>query len=147
MGRLIGVCILAGLVLLSGCASSDLILEDKGKFSYSVEGCAVSGMKSETFALPITQDRGVSIQAWKDSIEAVHIVNHACCLELEVTSEQAENSLFVREKFSGSACKCICQSTVTATFKNLEQGEYTIRIFVEEAGIEKLDYESTVRVG
>lgn len=147
MGRLIILSVLVGLVLLSGCVSSDLIVEQKGKFSYAVEGCAAMNLTSEAGAPPITRDRGVSIQAWKDSIEAVHIVNHACCLEVDVTSGQSGNELIVREKFYGSPCKCVCQSTITAAFRDLDSGEYTIRIFVEEAGIERPDHESTVKVG
>ena len=73
------------------------------------------------------------MQGSRDGVRVVHQVPHACCLRAAVVTEVTGTAVFVRERLSGSPCRCMCASTLTTTLP-LSPGTYEIAVELDVNG-------------
>ncbi len=100
--------------------------------SWNVKGCA-EPRKENTKSAPITDEfdlpefNGVSsIKAFSDSIVYTRFARHGCCRHAKLSTSQSGNVITVTEYWWGQICKCMCNSTLSATIRSLPKGEYMV---------------------
>ncbi len=110
--------------------------KDSSPLSYSqVRGCAEIAAKGDTKFpasgefndypdLPAPGDN--EIRGDGDSIIYSRFVHHGCCRKAEVSTQQHDKVITIIEYWTGSICKCMCNSTIRTVIQKLSKGEYQV---------------------
>jgi hypothetical protein len=114
----------------------ELLAAAAGETSVQITGCALDGKEAApTRSAPMrkrTED-SVTVKADKGAVVVEHFVNHACCLKGAVTTDVTEGAINVRESLTGSACRCMCSSTIKTTVP-AHAGTYNVQVSLDMAG-------------
>ena len=112
--------------------------------SWQVKGCAEKSIKADT-KFPSSGEFNDypdlpgdnEIKAEGDSIIYSRFVHHGCCRKAEVSTHQHERVITIVEYWTGSICKCMCNSSIRAVIKKLPKGEY--QVYAIETGTNPMD--------
>ena len=129
-----------------GIASNDLpVAKDTVPIStWQVKGCAEKSVKGDT-KFPASGEYNNypdlpevnEIKADGDSIIYSRFVHHGCCRKAEVSTHQHERVINIIEYWTGSICKCMCNSSIRAVIQKLPKGEY--QVYAIETGTNPMD--------
>ena len=101
-------------------------------FSSTIKGCA----QRERGMAPrgnLTEEKEPSIANEGNKIEYSRALNHLCCRMVIVDKKIEGWTINIYENWSGSGCRCMCFSEISAIVENLPKGTYTVNVY--ERGI------------
>lgn len=125
----------------SGCKSlgGEVALEHSTVEPYTlvadISGCAASEDRSTGTRSKLAEESldGPYIFFGEDNIIYRQIIDHACCLEHEMTLERDGAHITLTNHWIGQPCKCMCATHVEATIANLPHGvEHTVDVYTKE---------------
>jgi len=97
-------------------------------FSSIIRGCA----QRERGMAPrgnLTEEKEPSITIEENEVEYSRALNHLCCRMVIVDRKIEGWTINIYENWSGTGCRCICFSEISATVENLPKGTYTVNVY------------------
>lgn len=109
--------------------------------SVSVAGCLASPGGTEQGSRSRAMDTApkkpeLAVTVVGDGIQVLHDLSHACCLTSKIDTQVSDGVVTVTETLSGTPCRCMCSSTISASVR-LAPGAYTLKVIVDENGQKK----------
>jgi hypothetical protein len=109
---------LAGMVLPPATA---------GEFRTAVAGCAATPDKEPPASRAMPSEEKVEASGIATGLVLTHEVPHACCLAAATTVDVAGDKVTVTDTLSGTACRCMCSSSLR-TAVGLKPGSYSVEV-------------------
>jgi len=101
-------------------------------FSSIIRGCA-QRERGMTPRGNLTEEKEPSITIEVNKIKYSRVLNHLCCRMVIVNRKIEGWTINIYENWSGTGCRCICFSEISAIVENLPKGTYTVNVY--EKGI------------
>lgn len=118
----------------------------------SYSGCLLAehqkakGIKTSKALSKPGPEKVVVKSAGRSGMQVIHQFNHPCCLKANVQTTVSPNKrVAVIETLSGTACKCICNSTIK-TVIGVESGAYDVLIRQIDRGVRKKIHEQKIKL-
>jgi len=121
-----------------------------GTLRAEVSGCAAASGEAEatrfqvaagTRALPTAP----SVAVVAGGALLTHALDHACCLKADVSIRLEGRLAVVRERLTGTPCRCRCGSTIRTALA-LDPGRWTVVMEVEDASGVRRIHEAALEV-
>ncbi|MFA5106713.1 MAG: hypothetical protein WC497_00100 [Patescibacteria group bacterium] len=124
--------VMVGIQLLlkddSGAAGNVATDPSGLRFESLVRGCNSDSEKiSRGISLNVAEKQA-SLEVNQTAVVYRRTVSHACCLTVELTHEQSQRAIVIKEKWSGSPCRCLCTTQTQAVLSNIPAGEYALTV-------------------
>lgn len=124
---------------------------ESGTSRTSVTGCLASSGSpgAQQAELPVTRGgaggESVRVRVLGRSLIVTHDLTHACCLKADVSTKSGGGAVRIVEKLSGTACRCMCNSTIKTTVDS-GPGAHLVTVIVEANGSSRTAHEESVTV-
>lgn len=123
---------------------------EEGKSRFQAEGCAAKPDEAEKNAntrggMPTAADDKVTPSATGTGIIVSHDLAHACCLKADSAIDIQGSSVTITETLSGTACRCMCSSTLK-TAVGLKKGTWQVSLKTVEGGNTKDAWSGSLEV-
>ncbi|MFT3842105.1 MAG: hypothetical protein QM723_34255 [Myxococcaceae bacterium] len=123
---------------------------EEGKSRFQAEGCAAKPEEAEKNAntrggMPTAADDKVTPSATSTGIIVSHDLAHACCLKAESAADIQGSAVVITETLSGTACRCMCSSTLK-TAVGLKKGTWQVSLKTVEGGTTKDAWSGSLEV-
>lgn len=117
------------------------------QFESLVKGCNSTSEKISRAASLNVDDQAGHLEASSGTLTYRRTVSHPCCLTVELTHEQEQNTISITEQWSGTPCRCLCTTQLLGLFTDVPKKDYTVTVIEKTpTDEEKIILDQTVTI-